>query len=80
MPYSPSRYHSFRENYVEVRYLLSIYISVDLCNQKAAYYCCFTYFEAMKMKKGGMLCPVPCIWFIMNPVLKLNTFYNVIQV
>ena len=23
---------------------ISIYISVDLCNQKTAYYCCFTYF------------------------------------
>ena len=46
---------------------ISIYISVDLCNQKTAYYCCFTYFYAMEMKKkknkkkmekGGMLCPV----------------------
>ena len=24
--------------------LTYIYISVDLCNQKTAYYCCFTYF------------------------------------
>ena len=23
---------------------ITIYISVDLCNQKTAYYCCFTYF------------------------------------
>jgi hypothetical protein len=49
---------------------ISIYISVDLCNQKTAYYCCFTYFYAMEMKekkmkkgggrvlKGGMLYPV----------------------
>jgi hypothetical protein len=54
---------------------ISIYILVDLCNQKTAYYCCFTYFYAMKMKKkwkkgcrvwkGGMLCPVHkhlCTW------------------
>ena len=41
---------------------ISIYISVDLCNQKTAYYSCFTYFYTMEMKekkyekRGGVGC------------------------
>ena len=32
---------------------ISIYISVDLCNQKTAYYCCFTkLFHDVKIKPG----------------------------
>jgi hypothetical protein len=39
---------------------ISIYISVDLCNQKTAYYCCFTYFLShMKpcFSVAGCNCP-----------------------
>ena len=53
MPYSPSRYHSFRENYVEVRYLLSIYISVDWCNQKTA--SLYTYQSTYAIRKRHII-------------------------